>query len=258
MTDAALVTGASSGIGREIARVHAARGGDLVITARRAAPLEALKAELEAAHGVAVHAVALDLGAPGGAEDLIARVEALGVPIGVLVNNAGFGGRGAHVERPLEDELAMIDLNLRALVVLTHHFGGAMAARGAGRILQVGSTAGFMPGPQQAVYFATKAFVGSFSQAVDAELRPRGVTCTLLAPGYVESGFAERADLAGTKLVSSGGATAPDVARFGYDAMMRGRLVAVNEAGLRLATRWIVPFVPRRMLMRIIGGMQTP
>lgn len=257
MPNAALVTGASSGIGREIARVHAARGGDLIVTARRAAPLEALRAELGAAHGVRVHVVPLDLGAPGGAEALIDRVDSLGLPVEVLVNNAGFGGRGVHVERALADELAMIDLNVRALVALTHHYGGAMAARGAGRILQVGSTAGFVPGPQQAVYFATKAFVNSFGQAVDAELRPRGVTCTVLAPGYVETGFAERADLAGTRLVARGGATAASVARFGYDAMMRGELVAVNDRAARFALNWIAPFAPRCAVLRLIGGMQS-
>lgn len=254
MPDTALVTGASSGIGLEIARHHARLGGDLIVTARRAAPLEALRAEFP---DVAVHAVPLDLGAPGGAAELIAAVEALGVPVGILVNNAGFGGRGLHVERAPEDEAAMIDLNVKALVALTHHFGGAMAARGSGRILQVGSTAGFVPGPQQAVYFATKAFVGSYSQAVDHELRPRGVTCTLLAPGYVETGFAERADLGGTKLTAGGGATAQSVARFGYEAMMRGELVAVNDRRLRLAMDWVVPFLPRRRALRMMGDMQT-
>ena len=254
MTNLALVTGASSGIGREIAREHARRGGDLVVTARRGDALEALRAELS---GVEVHAVPLDLGAPGGAEALIEAVEALGAPVEVLVNNAGFGGRGVHVERDLADERAMIDLNVRALVTLTHHFGRAMAARGAGRILQVGSTAGFAPGPQQAVYFATKAFVNSYSQAVDHELRPRGVTCTLLAPGYVETGFAERADLGGTKLTAGGGATAESVARFGYEAMMRGELVAVNDRKVRFAMDWVMPFLPRRRALKLIGDMQS-
>ena len=254
MPNLALVTGASSGIGREIAREHARRGGDLVVTARRGDALEALRAELS---GVEVHVVALDLGAPGGAEALIEAVEALGAPVEVLVNNAGFGGRGVHVERDLADERAMIDLNVRALVTLTHHFGRAMAARGAGRILQVGSTAGFAPGPQQAVYFATKAFVNSYSQAVDHELRPRGVTCTLLAPGYVETEFAERADLGGTKLTAGGGATAESVARFGYEAMMRGELVAVNDRKVRFAMDWVMPFLPRRRALKLIGDMQS-
>ena len=254
MPNLALVTGASSGIGREIAREHARRGGDLVVTARRGDALEALRAELS---GVEVHAVPLDLGAPGGAEALIEAVEALGAPVEVLVNNAGFGGRGVHVERDLADERAMIDLNVRALVTLTHHFGRAMAARGAGRILQVGSTAGFAPGPQQAVYFATKAFVNSYSQAVDHELRPRGVTCTLLAPGYVETEFAERADLGGTKLTAGGGATAESVARFGYEAMMRGELVAVNDRKVRFAMDWVMPFLPRRRALKLIGDMQS-
>ena len=168
MPNTALITGASAGIGAEFARYHASKKGDLILVARREDVLNELRRELQNAYGVKVHVIAQDLGAEGGAQALVDAVEALGTPVDILINNAGFGGHGVHTDRPLADEQGMIDLNVKALVTLTHAFGGKMAGRGKGRILQVGSTAGMMPGPLQAVYFATKAFVVSYSQAIDA------------------------------------------------------------------------------------------
>ena len=253
----ALVTGASSGIGREFARYHASKGGAVILTARREEALKSLKAEIEERHGVEAHVFALDLGAAGGAKKLYDAVKAAGLDVDILINNAGFGGHGAHLDRPLEDELAMIDLNVKALVELTHRFGQDMVAGGGGRILNVGSTAGFMPGPMQATYFATKAFVKSFSQAVDHEMRPKGVNCTVLAPGYVETEFADRSDLNGTDLVKGGGASAESVARHGYDAMMKEKLVTVNDPKLKFAIDWIIPLLPRRQVLKMVKGMQT-
>lgn len=256
MPNTALITGASGGIGAEFARYHASKKGDLILVARRLDALNALKSELEAAHGITVHVIAQDLGAAGGPEALIAKVADLGVDVDILINNAGFGGHGRHIDRSLAEEQAMIDLNISALVVLTHAFGAKMAARGSGRILQVGSTAGFMPGPLQAVYFATKAFVNSFSQAIDQELRSSGVSCTVLAPGYVETDFAARANLAGTDLVKSG-ATATSVAKHGYDAMVAGKLITINETLLSVVLNWITPLAPRRMVLTAIQKMQS-
>jgi len=256
MTNTALITGASSGIGAAFARYHAAQKGDLILTARRTDPLNALKDELEAAHGISVHVIPLDLGTTGGADSLIEAVDALGLSVSVLINNAGFGGRGAFIDRDIADEHAMIDLNVKALVTLTHAYGNRMAASGGGKILNVGSTAGFMPGPLQAVYFATKAFVNSFSQAVDHELRDKGVTVTVLAPGYVETEFAERADLDGTDLTKSG-ATAEDVAKHGYDAMLAGKLVTINDPKLGFMLNWLTPLLPRRAVLKMIEKMQT-
>lgn len=256
MTNTALITGASSGIGAEFARYHARKGGDVVLTARSENKLRALAQELEAAHGIKAHVVAADLGAPDGAAKVIAGVQATGAQIDILINNAGFGGQGRHIDRALEDELGMIDLNVKALVALSHHFGREMAKRARGRILNVGSTAGFMPGPLQAVYFATKAFVKSFSQALDQELRPQGVTVTLLAPGYVATSFADRANLHGTDLVRGGGKTPASVAKHGYDAMSRGELVTVNEGPLGLLVNWIIPLLPRRTVLAMIERMQ--
>lgn len=259
MPDTALITGASSGIGREFARLHAARGGDVIITARREAELQALKEEIEAAHGVTVHIIALDLGAEGGANALWDRVTELGIPVDILINNAGFGGQGAFIERDLAQDLAMIDLNVKALVTLTHHAARAMADRGRGRILQVSSTAAYIPGPLQATYYATKAFVSSFSMALDQEMRAKGVTCTALEPGYVQTGFADAADLEGTDLVGAGekGAQPADVARIGYEAMLAGKLRVINDPMLRLQLRWLIPFAPHRMVLKMIEKMQT-
>lgn len=256
MAKIALITGASSGIGAEFARIHARKGGDVVITARSSGKLQELATELETAHGITAHVFTADLGTPEGAPSLIRQVAEAGLQIDILINNAGFGGRGRHIDRPLDDELEMIDLNVKALVALSHHFGAQMAKRATGRILNVGSTAGFMPGPLQAVYFATKAFVKSFSEALDHELRPQGVTVTLLAPGYVETGFAERADLNGTGLVKGGGKSAASVAKHGYDAMQRGALVTVNEGLLGFMVNWVIPLLPRRAVLAMMERMQ--
>lgn len=253
MPNLALITGASAGIGREFARYHASKGGDLIVTARRAEALDSLKAEIEEKQGVSVTVVAQDLGS---AEQALALYDTVkDQPIDILINNAGFGGHGAFIDRPLEDDLAMIDLNVKALVALCHRVGGDMARRGQGRILNVSSTASYMAGPLQATYFATKAFVSSFSMALDEELRERGVTVTALEPGYVETEFAERANLEGTSLTKSG-ATPREVAKFGYDAMRRGELRAINDGRLSVMLNWIMPFMPRRQALKMVRRMQ--
>lgn len=257
MPTTALITGASSGLGAEFARIHAAKGGDVILTARREAALNALKAELEAAHGITAHVFALDLGARGGADQLYDQVKQAGLRVDILINNAGFGGQGPHISRDLAAEHAMLDLNIGALVTLTHRFASDMVAQGSGKILNVGSTAGFVPGPNQAVYFASKAFVNSFTQAVDQELRAKGVSCTVLAPGYVETEFAQAADLEGTPMVKAGGASAADVAKHGYDAMMRGKLVTINDPKLSFMLNWIIPLLPRRMVLNTVGKSQS-
>ena len=255
MTRLALITGASSGIGREFARIHARRGGDMIIVARREDELQALKAELEGADGVSVRVMTADLSDGDAVTRLCETVK--DEPIEVLINNAGFGGQGAHVGRDLAREAAMIDVNVKALMALCHTVGGAMARRGSGRILNVGSTAGMMPGPMQAVYFATKAFVRSYSLALAEELRDRGVTVTVLAPGYVETEFADTADLHGTGLVRGGGRTAHSVAKFGYESMTAGRLHVVNEGLLGFATNWVIPLLPHRAVLAMVRKMQT-
>ncbi len=248
----ALVTGASAGIGREFARIHAAAGGDLVLTARRQDVLETLAAELRAKYAVSVHVMPSDLAAPGGAQALYDEIAAHKLDVELLVNNAGFGGRGAFAEQDLASALAMIELNIKALVTLTRLIGADMVQRGRGRILNVGSTAGMVPGPLQAVYFASKAFVNSFSQALAEEMRGEGVSVTLLAPGPVDTEFAKVAGLEGTRAFETGVADAASVARAGYEAAMGGDLLTVNDKRLGLLLRWAVPALPRQAVLRVM------
>lgn len=257
MTNTALITGASSGIGKEFARYHAQKGGDLIITARREDALNSLKSELENKHGVSVHTIALDLAAQGGARKLIDEVQSRGLQVDILINNAGFGGHGLHIERSWADEEAMLDLNIKALVELSHAFGKEMATRRKGKILNVASTAGMMPGPLQANYFATKAYVTSFSQALDQELRDFGVTVSSLNPGLVNTEFVATAGLDGVDLTAVEGATPQSVAKFGYDGMMKGRLVMINDRRLKFMLNWIVPLLPRRTVLKMVEKMQT-
>ncbi len=257
MANTALITGASSGIGAEFARYHAAKGGDLLIVAHREEALLALKSELENAHSVSVTVLAMDVGTPAQAKDLFDAVKAQGIAVDILINNAGFGGHGDFLERDLAADQAMIDLNVGALVTLSHLFGNDMKARGGGKMLQVSSTASFIPGPYQAVYYATKAFVTSFSQAIDQEMRKHGITSTALCPGLVKTEFVATANLEGTGLAKQGGATPASVAKCGYEAMMDGKLVVINERSLSFMLGWLIPFMPRRRVLKMVEGMQT-
>jgi hypothetical protein len=171
MQQTGLITGASSGIGKEFARLHAEKGRDLIVVARREDELKELKQELEGNHGISVMVIAKDLTKPNACQEIFDEVTAAGVRVDYLFNNAGFGGRGKFWEQKLDTQTTMIDLNVQALVKLTYLFLPAMVGRGSGRVLHTSSTAAFMPGPLQAVYFATKAFVNSFSKAVAHELR---------------------------------------------------------------------------------------
>jgi short-subunit dehydrogenase len=194
----ALITGASSGIGRELARIHARRGGDVVAVARSADTLAALRDELQGAHGVTVHVVPSDLSQPGAGARVHDEVVAAGIDVDVLINNAGFGGRGRFDQRDWADDLAMIHVNVVALTELTRMFVPAMVARNRGRILNVSSTAAVVPGPLQAVYYATKAYVTSFSNAVAGELHDSAVTVTTPMPGVTDTGFAATSGMADT------------------------------------------------------------
>ena len=246
----ALVTGASGGIGLELARVHAQKGGDLVIVARQEQKLEQIKQEFEQTYGVDVTVLAKDLSKPNAAEYIFARTEELGIQIDVLINNAGFGGHGNFFERKLAADQAMIQVNISALTDLTHFYLKGMVARKQGKILNVSSTASFMPGPLQAVYYATKAYVTSFSQAVAKEVADHNVTVTALCPGAVDTGFVEAGDLQGLDVWKSA-KSALSVAQIGYRDMEKGKLVSFNERGLKFLTGWIIPLLPRKTVLSI-------
>lgn len=226
----ALVTGASSGIGADLAREVARHKHDVVITARRAPELEALATELRAL-GVNATVIVKDLGVPGAARALGAELETRGLKLDVLINNAGFGDVGAFVREDPDRIDAMLQLNMSALAALTRAVLPGMVERKRGRIMFVASTAAFQPGPNMATYCATKAFVLSLGEAIARELRGTGVTVTTLCPGATHTGFAAESGAESLPLFQSGlipKMSSAEVARAGYDAMMRGKPVIVT------------------------------
>jgi short-subunit dehydrogenase len=246
----ALVSGASGGIGLELARIHASKGGDLVVVARSEAKLKQIQRDFEAEYGVKVTVIAIDLSQPESARSVFNQTEDLGIQIDVLINNAGFGGHGKFYERDLAADQKMMQLNMVTLTNLTHYYLKGMVARNYGKILNVSSTASFMPGPLQAVYYATKAYVTSFSQAVAEEVKTHNVTVTALCPGAVATGFVDAGDLNGVDIWKNA-KSADSVAECGYQAMEKGKLVAINERGLNFLLNWVIPFLPRSLVLKV-------
>ena len=220
----ALVTGASSGIGIELARQLVRDGHDLVLSARRAAPMHALAAELEA-HDADSVVIPVDLSKPGAASELAAAVETRGLTIDVLVNNAGLGGIGRFDQLDPGRVSEMLHVNVVALTELTRLFLPAMVARRRGKVMLVASTAGFQPGPRMAVYFATKAYVLSLGEALAFEVRGTGVTVTTLCPGATATEFFK---VAGSNTALRPTMSAAQVAHIGYRALKAGRRVAIT------------------------------
>src|SRR5580658_11232472 len=214
-----LITGASGGIGYELAKLFARDHHNLVLVARSADKLAQVATELQT-HGVTVKTIALDLTTPPAPSFLFDQLQREGIAIDILVNNAGFGIYGEFAEMPEAEILGQIDLNIRALTELTRLFLPPMIARHNGRIMNVASTAGFQPGPLMAVYYATKAYVLSFSEAIANELRGSGVTVTCFCPGATHTGFARRAGMEKSRLFQKLGATSAEkVAEDGYRAV---------------------------------------
>ena len=253
--NAVLITGGSSGIGRELARLFAADGVPLVLVARGAAELARTAAELTRTHQVDVMTIAADLSVPAEIERLVERIRAGGIEVEVLVNNAGFGGGGPFARSRLADDIGMIAVNVSAVTHLTRLLLPAMLERGHGRILNVGSTAGFQPGPFMAVYYATKAYLLSFSEALAEELAGTGVTVTTLCPGPTETGFAKRAGILTTRLFRSATLmSAAEVARAGHAGVLRGdRLVVPGLVNKVVSQAGRV--VPRRLLARVAAKL---
>ena len=223
----ALVTGASAGLGVEFCRLFARDGHSLILVARRLDKLKEFSRELcESAPTIKVWTIGIDLGLPGAGEKVFGLVNKWGLTVDFLVNNAGFGSAGNFSELDLKRELQMVDLNVRTVVELTHLFLPAMLKRKSGRILNVGSTAGFQPGPFMATYYASKAFVNSFSEALHEELIGTGVSSTGFAPGATKTEFAQVAG-ADKLFKRAPVAAAGPMAQFGYRAMMCGRALAV-------------------------------
>jgi len=250
MSNTALITGASSGIGVELARYHASKGGDLVLVARREELLHKLKSELENTHNVKATVIVADLAQPDSAQAIYKMTEESGIQIDILINNAGFGGHGKFHERDLAKDQAMIQVNIVSLVNLTYMYLQDMIERNSGKILHVASTAAFMPGPLQAVYYATKSFVVSFSQAISQELSSTNITSTALCPGTVATGFVKAGDLEGISAWDNA-ATPESVAKCGYDAMLKGDLIAINDLSLRFMLNWVIPLLPRKTILKM-------
>jgi short-subunit dehydrogenase len=246
----ALITGASGGIGYELAKLFARDHHNLVLVARSADKLARVATELQA-HGVTVKTVALDLAAPPAPKFLFDQLQREGITTDILVNNAGFGAFGDFAQMPEQEILGQIQLNISALTELTRLFLPPMVQRRSGRIMNVASTAAFQPGPLLAVYYATKAYVLSFSEAIANELRGSGVTVTCFCPGATHTGFAKRAGTEKSRLFKQLGAmNAEKVALDGYRAVMEGRGVAISGAH-----NWLVAqstrFAPRKMVTAI-------
>ena len=246
----ALITGASGGIGLELAKIHAAKGKDLILVARSEGKLNQIKDELEQKHNINVVVIVSDLAEPNAANDIYHKTQELGLEVDILINNAGFGGHGFFHERALNAEQAMIQVNITALTDLAHFYVKDMVKRGKGQILNVSSTASFIPGPLQAVYYATKSYVASFSQALAEEVSGHGVTVTALCPGAVKTGFAAAGDLNGVAVFEKG-KSAVSVAKVGYSAMERGELLAFNELGLKLLLKWVIPLLPKKAVLKM-------
>lgn len=252
----ALITGASSGIGLDFARLFAEGGYDVVLVARTESKLKALADELGTAHGVRALAVAADLADPAAPGRLMERVKAEGMHVDVLVNNAGYAGYGAFAETDARMELDMIQVNIGALTALTKAVLPGMLARKSGRILNVASTAAFQPGPLMAVYYATKAYVLSFSEALANETQGSGVTITCLCPGPTKTGFQERAKMEESKLVK--GKEIMDsltVARAGYEGLHQGRAVVIPGFMNKMLVQ-SVRFLPRSTVTNIVRKVQ--
>jgi uncharacterized protein len=245
-----LITGASGGIGYEVARLFARDRHDLVLVARSGDKLAQIANELQP-HGVTVKTFSLDLTAGPSRRFLFDQLQREGVAIDILVNNAGFGAFGEFAKMPEEQIFGQIQLNIVALTELTRLFLPRMIGRGSGRVMNVASTAGFQPGPLMAVYYATKAYVISFSEAIANEVHDSGVSVTCFCPGATHTGFAERAGNDKSRLFKQLGAmSAEKVALDGYRAVMEGRTLAISGA-----QNWLVAqstrFAPRKLVTAI-------
>ena len=255
----ALITGASAGLGRELARLFAADAHHVVLVARREQRLQELARELEESFGPCATCIRADLAAPGASRALAEELERRGLVIDTLVNNAGFGYIGDFVDEAIDNVEDMTRLNVGALTELTRLLVPSMKARGRGRVLNVASVASFMPAPRMAVYFATEAYVLSFSDALGEELKGSGVTVTALCPGPTPTEFSSVAnrgrDYSGRSR-SLARVDAPSVARAGYRALMKGRRYVIPGLVPRFAAR-LARLLPRGLVLRILHSINS-
>lgn len=251
----ALITGASGGIGRDLADCFAADGIPLILVARSEEKLKIARTEISERYAVDVRTHNLDLSKAGSPEKLYEWVSAEKLVVRYLINNAGFGDKAEVIDAELGRLQQMVGLNVEAPVVLSKLFGTDMAARKQGNIVNIASVAGLVPGPGMAVYYATKAFVLSFSQALAEELAADGVIVTAVCPGATKTGFAAAAGAGSSRLFSGRLPTAKKVAAFSYRAMQAGKLVAIWGAKNRIMSR-IIGLLPRRRVLSVVRKLQ--
>ncbi|WP_129708735.1 SDR family NAD(P)-dependent oxidoreductase [Priestia megaterium] len=251
----ALITGASGGIGKELAYQFAKDGHPVILVARSADKLAAIGENLKSTYNIEVITVVKDLSREEEIQSLYKELKNKKMHVDYLVNNAGFGLYGKFIETALDEELNMIDLNIQALTHLTKLFLPDMVKRNRGKILNIASVAAFMPGPLMTVYYATKAYVLSFTEALENELRGTNVTVSALCPGPTKTGFSDRAQLSNSKLFQSGAMDVETVTKVGYKKFMKGQTVIVPGVQFRLAT-FILRFVPRKWLTSVVRRTQ--
>ncbi len=251
----ALITGASMGIGRDLAHEFAKHGHAVLLVARSEGKLRELADQISTQYKVQAHVITQDLTDPNAAHTLYDQVQTLGISVDILVNNAGFASYGFFHELALKTQTDMIQLNVTTLTMLSHVFVKDMLARRSGKILNVASTAGFLPGPLMAVYYATKAYVLSFSEALNNELRDKGVSVTALCPGPTQSEFQARAAMQDSKLVQRNLMTSQAVAAQGYAALMAGESVRITGFSNKLLM-FMRRFLPRDMITQMTRNAQ--
>ena len=256
MKKTVLITGASGGLGAEFAKIFARCGYDLVLVARSEDKLAEIKNALESRYGVSVRVFCKDLSEKEAAREIYMFTKKNRLHIDILVNNAGFGDYGKFVSRDLQKQYEMIQVNVTALVQLTHYYMREMARNGGGRILNVASIASFQPGPLMSVYYASKAFVLSFTEALSVEMRGSGVYLTALCPGPTKTGFEERAALGRSGLFKNvKNSTASEVAEYGFRKLMSGSVIAVPGALNRFILS-LSKHAPRSVVRRAVYLIQ--
>lgn len=250
MKNAALITGASNGIGLELAKIHASNGGDLVLVARNKSKLDELKTALVKQFSVSVYILDKDLSVIDSAKEIYEETSRQKIQIDYLINNAGFGEFGMFAETEWQDEYKMINLNIITLTLLTKLYLKDMVKRRSGKIMNVASTAAFQPGPTMAVYCATKAFVLSFSEAISNELMDKGISITAFCPGPTKTGFQAIGKMEESKLFKDKKMpTAYDVAICGYSSMIKGKTIAIHGMINYLMSN-AVRFIPRALVLK--------
>jgi short-subunit dehydrogenase len=255
MKNTALITGASNGIGLELAKIHASKGGDLVLVARNKSKLDEIKIELEKQFKISVYTIGKDLSLTNAAQEIYNETNKENIQVDYLINNAGFGDFGMFAETDWNKELQMINLNITSLTHFTKLYLQDMVKRRSGKIMNVASTAAFQSGPTMSVYCATKAYVLSFTEAISNEVIDKGITITALCPGATETGFQAAGGLEESKLFKNKKLpTAKEVAQYGYTSMIKGKIVAIHGFMNYIMSNSI-RFIPRSLVLKVSRKM---